>query len=36
MGMVMRARSSWRQTLYIFAGGMIVWFGILGAVALHG
>lgn len=29
-------RKSWRQTLYVFAGGMTVWFGLLGAVALHG
>lgn len=30
------SRKSWLQTLYVFAGGMTVWVGILGGVALHG
>lgn len=29
-------RKSWLHTLYVFAGGMVVWFGIMGALALHG
>lgn len=29
-------RKSWRRTLYIFSGGMIVWLGIVAAVALRG
>ena len=29
-------RKSWLQTLYVFSGGMVVWLGIMGALALHG
>lgn len=29
-------RKSWRQALYIFSGGMVVWFSIVGGLALHG
>lgn len=30
------SKKSWMQTLYVFAGGMTVWVGILGGLALHG
>lgn len=30
------SRKSWRRTLYLFTGGMIVWLGIVTAVALRG
>jgi hypothetical protein len=30
------SKKSWMQTLYVFAGGMVVWLGIVGGVALHG
>lgn len=34
--MAAATRKTWLQTLYVFAGGMLVWFGILAGVALHG
>ena len=34
--MSMMKRKSWLQTLYIFSGGMVLWFGIVGGLALHG
>ena len=34
--MAAATRKTWLQTLYVFAGGMLVWFGILASVALHG
>jgi len=30
------SKKSWMQTLYVFSGGMAVWFGIVGGLALHG
>ena len=27
---------SWRQTFYVFSGGMAVWLGLMLSVALHG
>jgi len=34
--MASSAERTWRQTLYVFAGGMMVWFGVVTAVALAG
>ena len=34
--MAKRKQNSWLQTLYVFSGGMAVWLGLMGALALHG
>jgi hypothetical protein len=34
--MAKQHRNTWLQTLYIFSGGMAVWFGLMGMLALHG
>lgn len=34
--MAAETRKSWLQTLYVFAGGMLVWVGFMAGLALHG